>query len=147
MTPTITGVSLCLTALGKYLLLYILYKRISDWEEVRNLLPEEQFGFRKYRRTTDCIFIFNTLIEMSKAENTSLFVCFVDLKKAFDSNLLWEKLKSHGFSYQMLKVLQSMYSNATSRVRISASEATDSFPCKKGVRQGCNLSPLPLAYF
>ena len=87
---------------------------------------------------------------MSKAENTSLFVCFVDLKKAFDSvnhNLLWEKLKSHGFSYQMLKVLQSMYSKATSRVRISASEATDSFPCKKGVRQDCNLSPLLFSLF
>ena len=77
-------------------------------------------------------------------------MCFVDLKKAFDSvnhNLLWEKLKSHGFSYQMLKVLQSMYSKATSRVRISASEATDSFPCKKGVRQGCNLSPLLFSLF
>ena len=128
----------------------ILCKRISDWEEARNLLPEEQFGFRKNRRTTDCIFIFNTLIEKAKAENTSLFVCFVDLKKAFDSvnhNLLWEKLKTLGLSHQMLKVLQSMYSKATSRVRISTSEATDLFPCQKGVKQGCTLSPLLFSLF
>ena len=87
---------------------------------------------------------------MSKAENTSLYICFVDLKKACDSvnhNLLWKKLKYHSFSHQMLKVLQSMYSKATSRVRISASEATDSFPCKKGVRQGYNISPLLFSLF
>ena len=58
------GITL-LNCIGK-IFTSILYKRISDWEEVRNLLPEEQFGFRKYRRTTDCIFIFNTLIETKK---------------------------------------------------------------------------------
>ena len=37
-----------------------------------------------------------------------------------------------------------MYLKATPHVRISASEA---FPCKKGVRQGCNLSPLLFSLF
>ena len=122
MTPTITGVSLCLTALGKYLLLSFIKESVigrkSETFCLKNSLVLESIEGQQ------TIFIFNTLIEMSKAENTSLFVCFVDLKKAFDSvnhNLLWEKLKSHGFSYQMLKVLQSMYSKATSCVRISAS--------------------------
>ena len=34
-----------------------------------------------------------------------------------------------------------MYSNAISMVEIN-SEISSSFPCTKGVRQGCNLSPL-----
>ena len=68
----------------------IFCRRINDWEEVRYILSEEQFSFR---RTTDCLYIVNTLIETSVAE---IFHCYVDLKKVFDSvnhNLLREKLK------------------------------------------------------
>ena len=69
-------------------------------------------------------------------------MCFVDLKKAFDNiqhSLLWTKLQSIGVSS---KTLQSMYDNATARVKLSSYEASKSFKCSKGVRQGCNLSPL-----
>ena len=69
---------------------------------------------------------------------------FVYFKKAFDSvshNKLWLKLASIGISSKMLTLLQSMYSNAISMMEIN-SEISNSFPCTKGVRQGCNLSPL-----
>ena len=35
-----------------------------------------------------------------------------------------------------------MYANAKSCVKISRGETTAGFPCRKGVRQGYNLSPL-----
>ena len=35
-----------------------------------------------------------------------------------------------------------MYANAKSCVKISRGKTTAGFPCQKGVRQGCNLSPL-----
>jgi hypothetical protein len=35
-----------------------------------------------------------------------------------------------------------MYRKATARVKINSSQATGVFKCQKGVRQGCNLSPL-----
>ena len=40
-----------------------------------------------------------------------------------------------------------MYDNATARVKLSSYEASKSFKCSKGVRQGCNLSPLLLNLF
>ena len=40
-----------------------------------------------------------------------------------------------------------MYFKASSRVRLSRHEATEEFPCQKGVRQGCNLSPLLFSLF
>ena len=35
-----------------------------------------------------------------------------------------------------------MYCKALARVKLNSFHATESFKCKKGVRQGCNLSPL-----
>ena len=94
--------------------------------------------------TTDPIFILNTVIQHYKEKKQPLFTCFVDFKKAFDSvshYKLWLKLASIGISSKILTLLQSMYSNAISMVEIN-SEISSSFPCTKGVRQGCNLSPL-----
>ena len=63
----------------------ILSDRITQWATARQLLPETQFGFRKNRRTTDCIFIVNTLIEKASCQKSTLFLCYVDFRKAFDS--------------------------------------------------------------
>ena len=71
-------------------------------------------------------------------------------QKAFDiiqHNLLWNKLHALGVSGQIIRVLQSMYAKATARVKLTTSEATKSFTCQKGVRQGCNLSPLLCSFF
>ena len=68
----------------------------------------------------------------------------MDFKKAFDSishGALWTKLASLGVSNMILTLLQSMYANAISVVQLGT-EVSSHFPCRKGVRQGCNLSPL-----
>ena len=59
--------------------------RLSEWVEGNNLLPKEQFGFRKNRRAVDCVYILNTVIEKARAEHSPLYICYVDLKKAFDN--------------------------------------------------------------
>ena len=128
----------------------IVNSRLTEWVEKQQLIPESQFGFRKNRRTTDCIFIMNTLIETSRAHKVPLYVCFVDFRKVFDSvdhTMLWTKLIKLGISEQLLEMLQSMYSTATSSVKLSTYEVTHQFPCKKGIRQGCNLSPLLFSLF
>ena len=74
----------------------------------------------------------------------------MDFSKAYDNvnhNLLWNELVALGISQQCLKVIKSMYLQAVSRVRVSRCESTESFPCQKGVRQGCNLSPLLFSLF
>ena len=66
--------------------------RLTEWAEERSLLPESQFGFRENRRTIDCVFILNTLIENTLSKHNTLYVCYVDFKKAFDCvdhSLLW----------------------------------------------------------
>ena len=77
-------------------------------------------------------------------------MCYVDFKKAFDSvnhSLLWTKICQIGISHQMLRILQSIYATTKSCVEVSNNCATSYFHCHKGVRQGCNLSPLRFSLF
>ena len=127
----------------------ILSDRISTWAEEEGLVSEAQFGFRKNRRTSDAIFILNTTIQARKRRRKHLYTCFVDFAKAFDTvnhKLLWGKLTSYGLSSTMLNILQSMYNQASSRVTLN-SETSDEFLYRKGVCQGCNLSPLLFSLF
>ena len=52
------------------------------------LLNEKQTGFRKHYRTSDHILILKSIIE--KAFNKSyIYICFVNLRKAFD--IVWRE--------------------------------------------------------
>ena len=127
----------------------VLCERISTWAEEEGRVSEAQFGFRKNRRTTDAIFILNTAIQSRKKRGKQLYTCFVDFSKAFDTvdhRLLWSKLASYGLSSTMLNILQSMYGQASSRVTLN-SDTSEEFLYRKGVRQGCNLSPLLFSLF
>ena len=136
------GITL-LSVMGK-IFTAIIRARLLDWAETTHVINETQFGFRHGRRTTDPIFILNSVIQFYRKKAKPLFACFVDFKKAFDSishGALWTKLASLGVSNMILTLLQSMYANAISVVQLGT-EISSHFPCRKGVRQGCNLSPL-----
>lgn len=127
----------------------IINTRLEWWAESNNILNITQFGFRKNRRTTDAIFIMNSLIQHYNKRKRILYACFIDFRKAFDSvnhSLLWSKLAHLGCSTTILTVLQNMYAKAESVV-CSNGEFSEKFPCRRGVRQGCNLSPLLFSLF
>ena len=63
----------------------ILYARINDFLVKNSIIRPEQGGFRKDFRTTDHIFILQTIVEKYIRTGKRVYTCFVDLKKAFDS--------------------------------------------------------------
>ena len=71
------GISLVAHA-GK-VLLKIVATRLSAYCEARNLLPEEQCGFRPHRSTTDMMFAVRRLHELGRKARVPLFLCFIDL--------------------------------------------------------------------
>ena len=86
------GISLVVHA-GK-VLLKIVATRLSAYCEATNLLPEEQCGFRPHRLTTDMMFAVRRLQELGREARLPLFLCFIDLQKAYDSvnrTLLWQE--------------------------------------------------------
>ena len=90
-----------------------------------------------------------SIVRNRKLQKLPTYICFVDFAKAFDSvkhDLLWYKLLKQGVHGKILKVIQTLYSNLQSCVRIN-NNFTDWFSISSGVRQGDNLAPTLFAVF
>lgn len=134
------GISL-LSIVGK-LYATIIEKRVRDI--VEDSLDENQCGFRPARGCRDQIFSMRQIIEKYQENNKNLFMCFVDLEKAFDKvprQTLFEILSEYGVNGALLKSIQSLYVNSRAAVRIDG-KLSSWFQVGNGVRQGCCLSPL-----
>ena len=78
-----------------------------------------------------------------------VYCAFVDYSKAFDlikRSSLWLKLLDNNIDGKILKVIQNLYVNAKSCVKLDG-KLSDYFGCFKGVRQGENLSPVLFAIY
>ena len=74
---------------------------------------------------------------------------FVDVSKAYDSvnrSILWSKLEKLGIQGTFLESLKSMYSGDSVRCTVNDT-TTRSVYLRRGLRQGCSLSPLLFAIY
>ena len=60
----------------------VLLKIVANPQQI---LPEEQCGFRPARSTIDMLFVARRLQELGRQRKIPLYICFVDLQKAYDS--------------------------------------------------------------
>jgi len=70
-------------------------------------------------------------------------MCFVDFKKAFDSishDKLWLTMMDMGYPLHLIDLLAKLYKKQLAKVKV-AGTLSEWFRVKKGVRQGCVLSP------
>jgi len=114
-----------------------------------HILGREQAGFREGYSTIDHVFILHIIIELYQSVHKRVYCAFIDYRKAFDSvnrSLLWAKLLSNGVNGKLFNVIKSIYSKAKSCIRMN-DMMSDYMPCKIGVRQGDNLSPLLFSLF
>ena len=104
-------------------------------------LPDIQAGFRKGRGTRDQIANIHWIIK--KARDFQKNICFIDYDKAFDCvdhNKLWKILKEMGIPGHLTCLLRNLSAGQEATVR-AGHGTTDWFQIRKGVRQGCILSP------
>ena len=107
-------------------------------------LSEEQAEFRKDRSTIHQIITLRLLTEKAKRQGKKIFNCFIDFQKAFDTikhKIIWATLKSYDVETKMVTLLQKIYANAQSAVRIGK-ESGEWFRTDVGTRQGDPMSPL-----
>ena len=95
-------------------------RRLSVYCEAKGLFPEEQCGFRPNRSTTDMMFVVRRLQEIGRKAGVSLFMCFIDFQKAYDTvdrTLLWQVLPRIGVPPQMIALTQQLHEGMRACVR------------------------------
>ena len=118
----------------------VIITRLHD--AVDGMLREEQAGFRSGRSTTEHIFVLRNVIEQSLEWNASLYTCFVDYEKAFDSvhrETLWRIMQSYRIPSKFIRMVKLFYSNTKCAV-IDGAGQSNWFDVKAGVKQGCVMS-------
>ena len=83
----------------------IINKRLVFQGEATNSIDQNQFGFCKGCRTSDNVFIIDTLISYHKSKRKNLYITFVDFSKAFDfvnRTFLYNKLIKRGYCDRLL---------------------------------------------
>lgn len=124
------------------ILLNIIKHRLHSYLDRQ--IPEEQAGFVKGKGTREQILNIRQIIEKSREFNSPVVLCFIDYSKAFDCvrwDMLWNVLGEMGVPAHLIQLIRNLYVNNRSFVRIDT-DCSDVFATKKGVRQGCILSPV-----
>ena len=65
--------------LNLYVYSQVLMHRLTKWTEINNFLSDNQFGFQKGKSTTDCIFLFHSIIAKTLNSKKKLYCVFIDL--------------------------------------------------------------------
>ena len=106
-------------------------------------------GFKKKVGTRDQIFNLRMIMGKASEFNSPLYMAFIDFKKNFNSvrhTALCGIMKKMGVSEQIISPLRKLYQNQEAAVRVE-SELSEWFNMKKGVRQGCPISPVCFNFY
>jgi len=94
-----------------------------------------QYGFRKQRSTTDCVFIILSAIKTARRKHKTISIAFCDIAKAYDSvcrELLYTKLRYLGFGGRVVSIIRSMYYNDSVRISLESEEYRNHSTSHKG---------------
>ena len=103
-----------------------------------------QFGFMPEKETMNAIFIARKMQEEYQKKVMKLYICFIDMEKAFDRmprKVMERTMRKKGLSEVMVPAVISLYVGAKTRVRVK-SAYSDEFEVKVGAQQESVLSTL-----
>ena len=89
------------------------------------------------------IFNLQTICERATDVQKDVYICFIDYTKSFDRVKHFKRiecLSEIGIDDKDLQIISKLYWEQSASVR-TESGMTSEFKIKKGVRQGCVLSP------
>ena len=110
--------------------------------ESRQLIHQNQYGFRKDHSTSDVLVRVETEIRESMVRNEKMVAVFFDIEKAYDTT--WKRgiieiVTSMGINGRMTRFLWNFLSDRTFRVKIG-NTLSDPYEQEEGVPQGSVLS-------
>ena len=123
----------------------IMLKRLTKYIKVNKYISPNQIGFMEGFRTSDHIFLLQTIIEkVVKKNRKRLFCAFVDFKKAYDTvdrKILLQQLQSIGINGVFYKNIAAMYMKTEYSIKLQKGYL-DPINSNLGLKQGCPLSPI-----
>ena len=121
-------------------MLKFIARRLSEYCEHVGILPEEQqSGFRSNRSTTDMMFVIRRLQELAQKKHIPLYVCFIDLTKAYDSvdrTLLSTVLARFDVPQNKISIIRQLHYGMRACVRLDDGVCSGCFAVEQGLRQG-----------
>ena len=112
-------------------------------------IPDVQAGFRKGRGTRDQIANISWVIKKARELQKNIYFFFIDYAKDFDCvdhSKLWKILQDMGVSDHLICLLRNLYAGQEVTAR-TCHGTTGWFQIRKGVSQGCVLSPCLFNYY
>ena len=91
------------------------------------------------------MFVFRRPQELARKKRIPLYVCFIDLTKAYNSvdrTLLWAVLARFGVPQKVISVIRQFHDGMRTYVRVDDRVYSGWFAVEQGLRQGCVLAPL-----
>ena len=122
----------------------ILYKPVYSFVTSKNIISENQFGFRANHSTSHAIHNSINFIKSSHAKGKHVLGVFIKISKAFDTidhEILLHKLSNCGIRGNSHDIVQSYLSDRYQRVKIDNQNSEDLL-VKFSVPQGSVLGPL-----
>ena len=124
------------------IVLKIIHQRI--YRKCEQNISDEQFGFRQGLGTREALFGLTVLLQKCRDQSQDVYLCFIDYEKAFDRvrhTELIKLLNGQGLDCKDVTLIKNLYWQQSAAIRVGDNTTAD-VPIKRGVRQGCVLSPL-----
>ena len=116
------------SSLGK-LYSHILLNHLMIYIKDNSLISSNQIGFMKNAKTSDHIFLLQTIIEkVVKKNKKKLFPAFIDFKKEYDTvdrEKLIKRLKTLGMNGLFVRNIDAMYSKIAYRIKLNSGDSED----------------------
>ncbi|XP_055856032.1 uncharacterized protein LOC129919203 [Episyrphus balteatus] len=121
----------------------VLKNKILKIVDEKNILPNEQFGFRMFHSTSHQVLRVCDHVRKNRNLGKSTGLILLDIEKAFDT--VWHdgivhKMVCLGFPVYLVKIVQSFLSNRCFNVFVN-NIPSNSYPVNHGVPQGSVLGP------
>lgn len=118
--------------------------RLTNFMEANNIIPPQQFGFRREHNTVHPLIRIRNLVKDNFNHHKSTGMVLLDVKAAFDS--VWHeglvfKMIRLNFPVQLTKIILSFLSSRTFKVYIG-SYYSERYSITAGCPQGSCLSPV-----
>ena len=123
------------------LILKILLNRMKT--KIRQEISQEQNAYMEGKGTRNAIFVLRMLAERSLEVQKDIYLRFIDYSKAFDKvryEELFRILEALDIYWKDLQLSRNLYWEQTAAIQIEGEMSTWT-SIKRGVRQGCVLSP------